>query len=375
MANLTAEDIARYKDPEFEAGIAALPPAYIEGFGPTLQVNLTVSIGAGITSVQGRRVERETYVLRKADWHDAYTGGSAGITYYVYLTRDGEYKVSVVRPQYSNALYYFAHPAYDWRVILRLWVDSDDSIKFVSREFRDVPRTVTVAPYGYVGEADYKCDGVNDEVWIKAAIEYAERVELLTGNFEIANSISITKSDWELVGSGAVIKPTAAIALSSASNITIMKLKTLAQSSYKNLFTATSVNSLTVDACTFEMNTGFTATSCNFMSVRNNAFKGVANYIGGKLTFTSCSVLSISNNSFQYYGTAGANTYSISCDVSGGSIVDNTFYDSAGMLLDASSDVAFSLSGNNVENPILFWDEGDATYGPGAAYGSNTETA
>lgn len=379
MAKLTAEDIARYKDPEMEAGVAALPPGYIEGFVPTLQNNLTVSIGGGITTVRGIRVERSSYVLRKADWDDAYTGGDGGLYYYVYITDRGEYQVSMVPPSYSDSVFYYAHPAFDWRVISRLWVDSDDEIKYVSAEFRDTPRTVTVAPNGFVGEADYHCDGVTDEVWIKAAIEYADRVELLTGTFEIANAITITKENWEMFGSGAVIKPTAAITLGSGStlnNMTLRSIRVKAMSTYKSLFVGDTVNSLVIDGCTFEMNTGFTATSCNFMSIRDCFFKGLASYIGGSITLTSCVQMNITNNSFRYYGTISQfSAASIICSESAGSILNNTFFNSGSILLDASSDVAFTISGNDHQDPALFWDEGDASFGPGVAYGSNTATA
>ena len=146
MANLTAEDVASYK--EVEAAVAALPPGYIEGFRPQLLQNLTVEIGGGITTVEGVMVTRSSYVLRRLDWQDPFTGGDSGMYHYVYLTRAGEYKVSLVKPVYSDSYFYYSHPAWGWRVILRLWIDSDDQIKFVSREFRDVPRTVTVAPSG-----------------------------------------------------------------------------------------------------------------------------------------------------------------------------------------------------------------------------------
>jgi len=378
LAKLTREDIIGYKNPEDTAGIAGLPPGYIEGFEPTLQNNLTVSIGGGITSVQGRRVERESYILRRADWDDTYTGGAEGFYFYVYLTREGDYQVSMIKPVYTAGLYYWAHPAWDWRVVLRLWIDSDDEIKYVSKDFRDTPRNVTVAPNNYVGMADYYCDGVNDEVWIKAAIEYADRVELLTGTFEIFNAITITKENWELFGAGAVIKPTAAITLGSGStlnNMTLRNLRVKAMPTYKSLFVGDTVNSLVVDGCTFEMNTGFTVDTCNYLSVRNNFFKGIENYMGGSLTFTDSASVSIVNNSFRYYGVVSQNKLaSIICAGSSGSILDNTFLNSGSILLDSSSDVAFSISGNDHQNPVLFWDEGDATYGPGVAYGSNTKT-
>ena len=381
MANLTREDVARYKDPEMEAGIAGLPPGYIEGFRPKLQSNLTVYIGGGITSVQGRRVEREGYVLRRSDWNDPYTGGSQGFFYYVYLTREGEYKVSFVKPEFSDAEYYYAHPAYDWRVILKLWIDSDDKIRYVTKDYTDSPRNVTVAAKTYVGDADYYCDGVNDEIWIEAAIIYADRVQLLSGTYYMALPVTITKDNWILSGQGAnaqisITASSAPIVLSSADNVTLQSVKTKGDTAASDLFTATSCNSLVVDACTFEMNTGFTMTSCHFASIRNSYFKGIEDYIGGSLAFTTCSSINISGNNFRYYGTTQQfKTASMVLTGCSGSILNNTFFQSGSILLDSSTDVALTVSGNDHQDPVLFWDEGDASFGPGVAYGSNTETA
>ena len=381
MANLTQQDVFGYKGIEAEAGVAALPPGYIEGFRPTLQNNLTVAIGGGITSVGGRRVSMDEHVLRQSDWNDPYTGGSAGFFYYVYLTREGQYRVSFVAPTFSNNLFYYSHPAFNWRVILKLWVDSDDEIKYVTKDYTDSPRNVTVAPKGYVGDADYYCDGTNDQIWVQAAIEYADRVQLLSGTFYFALAVTITKNNWVLSGQGAnaqisVTASSAPLVLSSADNVTFQSVKTKGDSVATDLFSATSCDSLVVDACTFEMNTGFTATSCNFMSVRNSFFKGIADYIGGSVTLTTCSSLNISDNTFKYYGkTHQFKCASMNVSGSSGSILNNTFFNSGSILLDSSSDVAFTISGNDHQDPVLFWDEGDASFGPGVAYGSNTATA
>jgi hypothetical protein len=379
VANITREAVTAFQDAEVVGAVAGFPPGYIEGFRPVLLSNLTVEVGGGVTSVDGSAVYMKEQILTQKMWNgDPVTGGSEGFYYYVYLSRAGEYQIDFTKPEYSGTHYYYAHPTHGWRVILRLWVDTDNSIKFVSRQYKDTQRTVTVAPADYVGEADYYCDGVNDEIWIKTAIEYADRVELLKGTFEIANAITITKENWEMMGSGAVIKPTAAITLGDGTlinNITLRNIRVKGMSSYKSLFVGNTVNSLVLDGCTFEMNTGFTATSCHFMAVRNCYFKGIDNYVGGRITFVSCTSFTVLNNSFRYYGTPGASSYAVSCMNCSGTIDGNSFYNSCAVLIDATSDVAFSISGNDHQDPVLFYDEGDANYGPGVAYGSNTATA
>ena len=249
MANLTEQVVQDFQNAELAGGIGAFPPGFIEGFRPVLLSNLTVQIGGGVTTVAGSGVYMKEQILTRAMWSSPYTGGASGFFYYVYLTRSGEYKVDFTPPVFSDSHFYYAHPAQEWRVIARLWIDSDEKIKFVSSEFRDVPRNVTVAPNGYVGEADYVCDGINDEIWIKAAIEYADRVELLTGTFEIFNAFTITKENWELFGSGAVIKPTAAITLGDGNlinNITLRNFRVQAMPTYKSLFAGNTVNSLVI---------------------------------------------------------------------------------------------------------------------------------
>lgn len=381
---LTAEDVAAYKDIENTAAVSGLPPGYIEGFRPTLQNNLTVEIGGGITTVNGIRVDRTAYVLRRADWVEAYTGGSEGFTYYVYLTDAGEYKVSIIKPSYSGTQFYYAHPVQNWRVILRLWVDSDDKIKFVSREFRDTPRTVTVAPEEYVGEADYRCDGETDEVWIKAAIEYADRVQLLSGTFYWSQQVTIAKDNWVLSGQGANAKieitaDSTPLVLGDGGTTTFYNnvLESLIINPHSveiDFFSADTIQELVVRGCTFSMNTGFSLDSCNLSAIRDNVFKGIENYTGGVVNVTDSRV-TVDNNTFQWYGA----TKQYSCaamNFSGctGAVTNNSLYRSGSILLDADSDVGVTVSGNNHEDPVLFWDEGSATYGPGVAYGSNTET-
>lgn len=192
MANLSYDKVREFQ--ETTAAVAAYPPGYIEGFRPVINKNLTVTVGGGVTTVEGTGVNTTETLITKQMWRSPYTGGDSGWFYYVYLKKDGSYMVDATRPAYSDQYFYYAHPAFGHRVILRLWMDTDEKIKYVSRDFRDTPRTVTVAPDGYVGEADYYCDGENDQIWIQAALDYANDVLLLTGDFVLSNYVTIPSS-------------------------------------------------------------------------------------------------------------------------------------------------------------------------------------
>lgn len=209
MSNLDREAVERFQRGEIENGAAVggLPPGYIEGFRPVLLKNLTVQVGGGVTSVQGQRVDMQTQIINRQMWNSPYTGGDSGFFYYVYLTREGSYKVDFTRPAYSDTEFYYAHPAFGWRVILRLWVDTDEKIKFVSREFNDTARVVTVAPDGYIGEADYYCDGENDQIWIAAAFDYADEIRMLPGTFVLGDDLRIDDGNRVWRGAKATINP------------------------------------------------------------------------------------------------------------------------------------------------------------------------
>ncbi|KKL18034.1 hypothetical protein LCGC14_2479570, partial [marine sediment metagenome] len=157
-----------------EADITNLPPGYIEGFKATLDTDLHVTLTAGSTSVEGRQVTtNESHQIVDADFLGTRLGA---YFYYIYLSSTGEFKVDRAVPEYSNQYLYYAHPAFNWRAMGKLWVDSaDNDIKYVTNDVVGVSNIVTVAAFDddEIVDADYKSVGDNkDDVFFNAALRF-----------------------------------------------------------------------------------------------------------------------------------------------------------------------------------------------------------
>lgn len=265
MAYRSEEAIRRSQEQsDFERtkhGVENLPPGFIEGFRPILLPELRVVIDPGIANVQGYRVQTREYTLRERDFLHGQNGGDEGLTYYVYLNREGQYSAELIEPQYSESRFYFQHPVTEARAILRLFVDSNDDIIFASRQFSDT-KDVWVASSEYVGEADYYCSGLDDQHVINAAITYISRndgkVNLTAGVYNISNEI-VAKSKIAIFGTGndTVIRKNSsshAISIKGESNnklssvyIAFIKIVALDSISSYNLINAEYVDSITIE--------------------------------------------------------------------------------------------------------------------------------
>jgi hypothetical protein len=184
----------------------SLPPGYISGFEVTLRKDYTVLITGGSANVGGRQVTlSEDHQLTLQDW--VAPRMDTPQHYYLYLSKDGNIYVDIVKPKFDSYYGYYQQPATGWRVIGKMFVQSTNiiyAIKDVSRS----GRTVTVAPSDYVGYADYYCDGVSDEILINAAIQYewaayqGGTVQLLEGIFLTSSQINISYNNITFKGMG-----------------------------------------------------------------------------------------------------------------------------------------------------------------------------
>jgi len=196
------------------ADITNLPPGFIEGFNVSLDTEYHVTFSGGSTSVEGRQV---TINQPHQIVDDDFVGGRLGpFFYYVYLDSLGDYKVDRIVPQYSDRYLYYAHPLFTWRAIGKIWVDDDDLIKYASGDIVGVSTAVTVAAYDAdeIVDADYKCTGENDQIFINMAIDFMSgaydggRVNLSAGTFNTTGEISLLKNiQLKGSGDGTIIKP------------------------------------------------------------------------------------------------------------------------------------------------------------------------
>lgn len=215
------EDVQALKQSYFNTdtgtAVSNLPPGYVEGFKLTLRPDYKITIGGGITTVGGNLVKTVERDLSGDDWISPKVGADdTGTFFYLYITINGEYRVDRSPPAWSDEYYYYAHPTYGYRVIGKLWLDEDDDVKFVSTEFSDsLGAEITVAPEGYIGEADYYCTGEDDQIIINAAIQYVSTaylgyggtVTLLAGSdFNTTVTVSLKSNVALNVSPGAVIK-------------------------------------------------------------------------------------------------------------------------------------------------------------------------
>lgn len=171
----------------------ALPPGYIQGYGVTLHKDYTVTVNGGSANVQGKQVKLEdAHLLALEDW--VAPRMDTPQHYYIYLAAGGQIYVDIVAPKFNDFYGYYEQPDYGWRAIGKLFSTSTQIIYAIQDVTRS-GRSVTVAPFGYIGYADYYCDGTNDEILINAALLYewsayqGGSVQLLDGTFKILSSI------------------------------------------------------------------------------------------------------------------------------------------------------------------------------------------
>jgi hypothetical protein len=212
----------------------SLPPAYIQGFEITLRKDYTVMITGGSANVGGRQVTLSLdHQLTLQDW--VAPRMDTPQHYYIYLSKDGNIYVDIIKPKFDSYYGYYQQPDTGWRVIGKLFVQNTNiiyAIKDVSRS----GRTVTVAPKDYIGYADYYCDGKSDEILINAAIQYewsayqGGMVQLLEGKFHINSAINLL-SYISLVGlgDGTVLEKNISsgyeISISGTSSVNILGVK------------------------------------------------------------------------------------------------------------------------------------------------------
>jgi len=176
--NAIAKARADASEALIQADVLGLPPGYIQGFSVTLDSGRHVTIGAGITSVEGRQVSNtEEHDIVDEDFIGTRLGN---YFYYIYLTSSGEYKVDRIIPEYSDRYYYYAHPLYNYRCLGIIYVYTSAAINYVndiiyaSKNYNGIAGTVTMAAYGSLETiaADYICEGSGDEEFFNMAINF-----------------------------------------------------------------------------------------------------------------------------------------------------------------------------------------------------------
>lgn len=191
--------------------VISLPPGYLVGFDVRLRPDYTVVVSAGAANVGGSLVKKsDDHQLAEADW--VLERYNADRHFYIYLTKDGSFKVDIIAPVWNDSLLYYEHPDLQWRAIGKMFV-AGGNIVFGIKEVEKTEQTVTVAPHGFTGEADYYCNrdspyGNNDQILINAAIQYMSEsygggtVRILPGDFYCAG---VTQPSWTVASVGVAI--------------------------------------------------------------------------------------------------------------------------------------------------------------------------
>lgn len=189
--------------------VISLPPGYIVGFDILLRQDYTILIKAGAANVGGSLVQTSTdHQVEEADWVAPKINSTRH--YYIYISKDGSFKIDIVAPVWNNDLLYYEQPDMNWRAIGKLFL-ADSQIVYAVKQIELSGSVVTVAASGFTGESDYYCTGDSDEILIKAGIQYVYNcygggtVLLLNGNYFVNDyeGIKIVYSNISLAGSGA----------------------------------------------------------------------------------------------------------------------------------------------------------------------------
>ena len=216
-ANLAgAEDLANRNT---TAAIASYPPDYIAGLKMTIDSNGQLVVGIGSAYVAGRSIRQNTaYVADGKEW---LTPRVADKFYYVYLTDDGLYYIDATPPELVSTYFGYYHPMFaGYRNIGKVFLDSSSIFTYAATgNPNEYKRDVVVAALGYGGDADYECDGVEDDVEINRALAFIDgaysggTVSLTEGTFDISASIVLSQSNVIFRGTGwnTILKRGAAI--------------------------------------------------------------------------------------------------------------------------------------------------------------------
>jgi hypothetical protein len=117
-----------YEQTNQNSAIASMPPGYISGFIMTLNPDNSVTIGAGIASVAGRRVAKGQQNI-KQNW-DNFTRNIVALWAYLYLDTQGNYHVDSLHPVYNGTYFSYYHPVQNYLFVGRLWIDTTGICRF-----------------------------------------------------------------------------------------------------------------------------------------------------------------------------------------------------------------------------------------------------
>lgn len=296
--------------------VISLPPGYIVGFDVRLRQDYTVLIKAGAANVGGSLVQISTdHQLEEADWVAPKINSTRH--YYIYIAKDGSFKVDIIAPVWNNDLLYYEQPDMNWRAIGKIFL-ADKKIIFGIKEVEKTEQMVTVAPSGFTGKADYYCTGTNDEILINAAILYVSSayfggtIQLLGGTFNTVSAITIANSKIVLTGMG---KPT----LAKSGNNSTITINGRGPPYYSGVqisnisFTQTDTSNNYLISSIWTI--GLLITNCNITSP----------YYGG-ISVTNCTHPIVTQNIFSGLPTAAAPGYLVYC-VSGSMEFTNNLID------------------------------------------------
>lgn len=301
--------------------VLSLPPGYIQGFNVTLRKDYTVTVSGGAANVSGRQVKMESdHQLTLQDW--VVPRMDTPQHYYIYLSKEGDIRVDIVKPKFNSFYSYYEQPDTGWRVIGKLFVKNTD-IVYAIQDVSRSGRSVTVAPADYVGYADYYCDGTNDHILINAAILYVftayggGTVTLLEGTFNTTtdptSGVAIKLYSYiSLVGSGAGTQFSVTFSVGPASSYFL----------YIDTTFGVKVSNLKIASTSLSASTslyGISLTNSNYATIDNIVLAAslpvfIFTSSGGYSTIQNCTV-----------DTSGSVTTGISCNVARTKILNNTF--------------------------------------------------
>jgi len=338
-------------DAVLSADISNLPPGYLEGFKAILDINYHVTLAAGSTSVEGRQVTiNESHTIVDGDFVGARIGQ---YFYYIYLTTLGDFKVDRGVPEFSDQYLYYAHPIFSWRAVGKLWVDSDNNIKYVTNDVvRGSSSFVTVAPYDAteIVDADYQCTGTDDLILLNAAIAFVNgargggSVTILRGTivfgstsaFAMKNNVMFTgEGDYSIIDTSGV---SSIIDIDGVDNITLQNFSVVGGKVWKFGDTANcdnvNVNNIYFNSCGvhFIKTSSSKITNCHIANdgvISNMVY--LSDTTGGAIV-SGNTLISTGDN------IEGVNVYAPRCVISNNAFIMSTGPSNDGIILQTSAD-------------------------------------
>lgn len=296
------EEIQKARDSLFEkkteSAVTGLPPGFISGFELSLNKEYKITIGKGIINIKGKQVVKsQDYKITDGDW---LCGKVKGYWYYIYISDKGQYYIDVVSPVFDTESYAFYHSInINYRNIGKLYVNetyySSGVYKpiYVQSKIDYENQEAIISSSTYSGNnANYYCDGIEDNIFINAAISYlcnaygGGTVRLLPGVFMLKSSImAIPGITIDCGGWSSIIK--------TSENIT--KIYMVGTNMYDNK--SIRLSNFAIDRYAEEVSPAIEMSLTSRIYLENLRISNQDSYV---FKFTNFQFLSINNNTIEF---------------------------------------------------------------------------